>query len=317
MQRLLAFARRQPLQPSAVDLAELVTGMAELISSTTGPRIEVELDIGENLPPAEADPNQLEMAVLNLAVNARDAMPDGGRLCIAVKAAAVDSQHPAQLRPGPYLVLSVADTGVGMDERTRARAVEPFFSTKGVGQGTGLGLSMVHGLALQLGGGVTIRSALGAGTNVELWLPQGKSAPSGLDAAAHQMADFVDRGMVLLVDDEKVVRLSTADMLVELGYEVVEASSAEEALQMLDEGLDPQLLITDHLMPAMSGTELARIVRSRKPRIKTLVISGYAESTGIASDLPLLAKPFRTAELAASLAALKTGATQRRSWQLE
>jgi PAS domain S-box-containing protein len=304
VQRLLAFARRQPLQPVAVDLPKLVAGMAELISSTTGPQIEVVIDAGKELPPAKADPNQLEMAVLNLAVNARDAMPEGGTLRISVEAATVGRQHRSELKPGRYLMLSVADTGTGMDEATLARAVEPFFSTKGVGKGTGLGLSMVHGLALQLGGTVTIRSTVGVGTNVELWLPQGESTLASIEAAATEQADLVGRGTVLLVDDEDVVRLSTADMLVELGYQVVEASSAEEALRLLSDGLEPDIVVTDHLMPGMSGTELARTVQSHGVGIKVLVISGYAETSGIAPDLPRLGKPFRNAELAASLAAL-------------
>jgi CheY-like chemotaxis protein len=191
-----------------------------------------------------------------------------------------------------------------MDEVTLARAVEPFFSTKGVGKGTGLGLSMVHGLALQLGGAVTIRSTVGVGTNVELWLPQGRSASATTEAAATQQSELVGLGTVLLVDDEDLVRLSTADMLIDLGYEVVEASSAEEALRLLNRGLNPQLVVTDHLMPGMSGTELARTVQSQRQGIKILVISGYAETSGVAPDLPRLGKPFLNAELAASLAAL-------------
>nr|WP_314447269.1 ATP-binding protein [uncultured Sphingomonas sp.] len=304
VQRLLAFARRQPLQPVAVDLPKLVTGMAELISSTTGPQIKVVVDAAQDLPPAKADPNQLEMAVLNLAVNARDAMPEGGTLRISVEAATVGRQHRSQLEPGRYLLLSVADTGTGMDEATLARAVEPFFSTKGVGKGTGLGLSMVHGLAQQLGGAVTIRSTVGVGTNVELWLPQSRSSSMAAEEASFGQVELTGQGTVLLVDDEDVVRLSTADMLIELGYQVVEASSAEEAQSLLNRGLNPQLVITDHLMPGMSGTELARTLQSQRQGIKVLVISGYADTSGIDPDLPRLTKPFRNAELAASLAAL-------------
>jgi PAS domain S-box-containing protein len=306
VQRLLAFARRQPLQPVAVDLPKLVAGMAELISSTTGPQIKVVVDAGQNLPPAQADPNQLEMAVLNLAVNARDAMPEGGTLRISVEAATVGRQHRSNLKPGRYLLLSVADTGTGMDEATMTRAVEPFFSTKGVGKGTGLGLSMVHGLALQLGGAVNIRSTVGVGTNVELWLPQSESISAETDTSNVQQTLLTGRGTVLLVDDEDVVRLSTADMLIELGYEVVETSSAEEAMRVLNRGLNPQIVVTDHLMPGMSGTELARTLRSERAGLKVLIISGYAETAGIDTDLPRLAKPFRNAELAASLAALET-----------
>jgi PAS domain S-box-containing protein len=170
VQRLLAFARRQPLQPSVVDVASLVTGMAELVASTTGPQIKVTVDARSDLPAAKADPNQLEMAILNLAVNARDAMPEGGILRISTTTENVGREHGANLQPGAYVRLSVADTGAGMDKATLARAIEPFFSTKGIGRGTGLGLSMVHGLASQLGGALTITSRPGLGTNVELWL---------------------------------------------------------------------------------------------------------------------------------------------------
>jgi PAS domain S-box-containing protein len=304
VQRLLAFARRQPLQPTSVDVAELVTGMGDLIASTTGPQIKVVVDAARDLPPAKADPNQLEMAVLNLAVNARDAMPEGGTLRISVDVATIGRQHRSGLAPGRYLHLSVADTGVGMDDATLARAVEPFFSTKGVGKGTGLGLSMVHGLASQLGGAVTIRSTPGVGTNVELWLPQGEIAADNVAAAAGEDAPPIGRGTVLLVDDEDLIRLSTADMLIEFGYQVVEAASAEEALKLLNRGLRPDIVLTDHLMPGMSGTELARMLRHERPSTKVLIVSGYAETDGIAPDLPRLTKPFRSAELAASLALL-------------
>jgi signal transduction histidine kinase len=168
VQRLLAFARRQPLQPSAVDLAGLVHGMADLIASTAGPRIRLAVQVADALPRAHADVNQLEMALLNLPVNARDAMPDGGTLRITADMSGADLRPPSGGRPGSYLRLSVADTGSWMDEATLARAVEPLFSTKGVGKRTGLGLSMVHGLASQLGGVLTIQSRVGVGTNVEL-----------------------------------------------------------------------------------------------------------------------------------------------------
>ena len=304
VQRLLAFARRQPLQATSVDLTPLVRGMANLISSTTGPQIKVVVDAAEDLPPAKADPNQLEMAILNLAVNARDAMPEGGILRISVDAETVGRQHRTQLAPGRYILLSVADTGSGMDEATLNRAVEPFFSTKGVGKGTGLGLSMVHGLASQLGGALTIRSTPGVGTNVEFWLPR-SAEPLAIPELSADFAPVAKgSGTVLLVDDEDIVRLSTADMLIELGYKVVEAASAEEALKLVDRGLRPDLLVTDHLMPGMSGTELARTLQNLRPSAKVLIVSGYAEAEGIAPDLPRLTKPFRNADLAASLAAL-------------
>src|SRR5262249_21567227 len=163
VQRLLAFARRQPLQAVPVDIGRLVADMGELISSTTGPQIQVTVDTPEGLPEAMADPNQIEMAILNLSVNARDAMPEGGKLRISAKARTIEATQAYRLEPGTYVCISVADNGVGMSEDTLAHAVEPFFSTKGIGQGTGLGLSMVHGLASQLGGALTIKSAVGAG----------------------------------------------------------------------------------------------------------------------------------------------------------
>ncbi|WP_267382916.1 MULTISPECIES: PAS domain-containing protein, partial [unclassified Sphingomonas] len=303
VQRLLAFARRQPLQPVAVDIAGLVKGMAELLASTTGPQVDVVVDVADDLPPANADPNQLEMALLNLGVNARDAMPDGGTLRISATRESVRAPR-GTLKPGHYVRLSVADTGLGMDEATLARAAEPFFSTKGVGKGTGLGLSMAHGLAAQLGGALTIQSRQGVGTNIELWLPI--SAAILDDGAVAQLPATLGKasGVVLLVDDEEVVRASTADMLEELGYEVSLAESGEEALKQVGEGLRPGLLVTDHLMPGMTGVDLIRALRETKPNLPVLIVSGYAETEGIAPNLPRLTKPFRRAELEASLATL-------------
>ena len=304
VQRLLAFARRQPLQTTSVDLTPLVKGMADLVSSTTGPQIKVVVDAPEGLPPAKADLNQLEMAILNLAVNARDAMPDGGTVRISVLAETVGRQHRANLPPGRYLQLSVADTGTGMNEDTLRRAIEPFFSTKGIGKGTGLGLSMVHGLASQLGGAVTIQSTPGVGTNVELWLPQSTEPLAEIRPVIPSATVARGFGTALLVDDEDLVRLSTADMLIDLGYAVVEAASAEEALQLVDRGLQPDVLITDHLMPGMTGTELARMLQGSRPGTKVLIVSGYADADGVAPDLPRLTKPFRSVDLAERLAAL-------------
>ena len=306
VQRLLAFARRQPLQAQAVDVASLIREMAELVASTIGPHIRVVAEVPEDLPLAHADANQLEMALLNLGVNARDAMQDGGTLRITASAETVGSSREADLRPGDYIRLSVADTGAGMDEATLGRAVEPFFSTKGVGKGTGLGLSIVHGLASQLGGALTIRSRPGLGTNVELWLPQSSAAPGFVVAAAAAEPGLLGRGTALVVDDEDLVRLTTADMLSELGYTVLEAASGEEALELLERGNAVDLLVTDHLMPGLNGTELARMIRASWPGMPVLVASGYAESEGIAPDLPRLNKPFRKDELVASLTKLAT-----------
>jgi PAS domain S-box-containing protein len=309
VQRLLAFARRQPLQSAAVDLVTLIEEMAGLIESTVGPNIEVRVDLASALPPAMADANQLEMALLNLAVNARDAMQGGGQLTISARRESVRGRHPSDVAPGHYVRLSVRDTGAGMDAETLKRAIEPFFSTKGIGKGTGLGLSMVHGLAAQLGGGLTIASAPGEGTEVTLWLPMSAVAIRDQEQVPDQVESARAKGIALLVDDEELVRMSTADMLSDFGFEVVEVDSAEEALRVLQTGTKPDILITDHLMPGMTGADLAHEVRATLPALPVLVVSGYAEVEGIAADLPILTKPFRSAELAASLAALlPTGA---------
>jgi PAS domain S-box-containing protein len=298
VQRLLAFARRQPLQPTAVDVAKLVDGMTGLIGSTLGPTIEVRTEIASDMPAAKADLNQLEMALLNLAVNARDAMPDGGDLVIAAQCDTVRSDTETGLTRGRYIRLSVSDTGLGMDAETARRAAEPFFSTKGVGKGTGLGLSMVHGLTAQLGGGLTIDSAPGRGTRIELWLPVSLTAVAVEERAIAPQTTNRDLGRVLLVDDEELVRMSTADMLADLGYDVTEAASAEEALALIEQGLSPSLLVTDHLMPGMSGTQLARELQLTLPDLRMLIVSGFAEEEGIDPDIPRLTKPFRNAELA-------------------
>ncbi len=304
VQRLLAFARRQPLQPTAVDMARLMADIADLIASTSGPQIRVSIETSDDLPFARADQNQLEMALLNLSVNARDAMPNGGTLRISATSAESRPGDGLGLAPGGYVRLSVSDTGSGMDEATLARATEPFFSTKGVGKGTGLGLSMVHGLASQLGGALRIQSRKGVGTNVELWLPTTDAAPGSDVATANPASAASSAGVVLLVDDEELVRASTAEMLIDLGYVVVEAGSSEEAVNQLREGLRPDVLITDHLMAGMNGTDLARLVRSQHEGVKVLIVSGYAEAEGVAPDLPRLTKPFREAELAECLGSL-------------
>jgi PAS domain S-box-containing protein len=310
VQRLLAFARRQPLQPGPVDVGALVAGMAELVASTSGPRVKVIIDAEDGLPPALAEPNQLEMAILNLCVNARDAMPDGGTLSLRVQSEEVGPDHASGAKAGRYVKLSVSDSGIGMSEETAAKAIEPFFSTKGVGRGTGLGLSMVHGLALQLGGSLMINSRPGLGTTIDLYLPETaslaatKPQQSETDATMGKTA-----GTVLLVDDELAVRSSTAEMLKDLGYDVVEASDADEALRLLA-NLAADLVITDHLMPGMTGTELAAVIRVNHPELPTLIISGYADIDGISPHLPRLTKPFRQHELASHLEALRASQSQ-------
>lgn len=305
VQRLLAFARRQPLQSVSVDVATLVTSMGELVSSTTGPQVRVVVHAKEDLPRAKADPNQLEMAILNLSVNARDAMPEGGTLRISASAERIRPGHRSGLPTGHYICISVADTGMGMDEAVRARAVEPFFSTKGIGKGTGLGLSMVHGLVSQLGGGLTIESHAGLGTNVELWLPQSVvRADEEQSDRGPALIDFAASGTVLLVDDEEIVRASTAAMLSELGFEVLEAGSGEEAMQTIGGAKEIDLLVTDHLMPGMTGTDLALTARTTRPELQVLLVSGYAEREGVDPSIPRLSKPFRKDELAEAIAKL-------------
>jgi CheY-like chemotaxis protein len=288
--------------------------MVDLLASTLVPQIRVVVEVDGDLPSAKADPNQLEMAIVNLSVNARDAMPGGGTLRISATAEAVGHAHRSKLPAGTYVCLGVADTGVGMDETTARRAIEPFFSTKGIGQGTGLGLSMVHGLAAQLGGGLTITSKPGLGTKVELWLPVSADAASTVRTLAQVGQSVPNLGTVLLVDDDELVRMSTADMLADLGFAVSEAASAEAALRIIDAGAAIDMLVTDHLMPGMTGVDLAHAMRERRPNVPVLITSGFAEVKGITPDLPRLTKPFRQADLAAMLTDLRMldGSARRR-----
>ncbi|WP_206185511.1 PAS domain-containing sensor histidine kinase [Sphingosinicella sp. CPCC 101087] len=310
VQRLLAFARRQALEPTRVELPALIEDLAELVSRTLGPRIQIALDLAPGLQPALADRNQLEMAILNLSVNARDAMPEGGTLTISAANEIAGPGHEARLPPGGYVRLSIVDTGFGMDEKVLRRAVEPFFSTKGVGKGTGLGLSMVDGLASQMGGAFSLRSEPGSGTAATLWLPIWVG-PARTDASPRPAAPaFAHEGVALLVDDHDLVRASTAEMLGDLGYRVVEAGSGEEAIQLIDGGLHADLMVTDHLMPGISGAQLADLARSRLPGLPVLLVTGFTRPDGVPADLPCLTKPFRKAVLAERIARLRRPAIQ-------
>jgi PAS domain S-box-containing protein len=305
--RLLAFARRQPLQTVPVEIGNLVRGMAGLVVSAIGPGIDVTLRIEERPLMAKADSHQLEMAILNLAVNARDAMEGSGQLVISVTSGSAETPHPSGLQPGPYVCLRVSDTGKGMDEATIARAIEPFFSTKGVGQGTGLGLSMAHGLALQLGGTLVIESKPGLGAQIAIWLPE--STESTTSKERLQSAGICNDadGVVLLVDDEEHIRDITAEMLTELGFDVRVADSPEAALSAVQGGLTPDILVTDHLMPGMTGVELAYAVQAIRPDARALIVSGFAEVESLDPSLHRLAKPFLQRDLAAALARLRSG----------
>jgi signal transduction histidine kinase/CheY-like chemotaxis protein len=304
VQRLLAFARRQPLQTTAVDLSALAEGMRDLLASTMGARTELMIDAEPGLPAIKADKQQLEMAILNLAVNARDAMPDGGALSLSIRRA--EEGLPDRLAPGDYLVLSVRDNGCGMDARTLQAATEPFFTTKSTGQGTGLGLSMVDGLVSQLGGRLDIASQPGAGTEIRMFLPVVRVAPPPVEAESEPEQRDRSRGMLLLVDDDALVRMSTCDMLEDLGYSVVEAESAQEALDLIEErGFRPDILVTDHVMPGMTGAELALRIRTDHPGIAIMIVSGYQGIDLIAPDIVRLSKPYRQAHLDASIAAAR------------
>jgi signal transduction histidine kinase/CheY-like chemotaxis protein len=300
VQRLLGFARRQALQTRPVDLASLLGGMRDLIASSVGGSVELRTRWSDDLPAALADPNQLELALLNLCVNARDAMPGGGTLTVTAEAVTAGPGNVPRLAPGLYLRLSVTDTGSGMDQATLTRAIEPFYSTKEVGKGTGLGLSMVHGLALQLGGGFHLSSVLGEGTRADLWLPVAADAAVRFTTPEHEVAPATRPLAILLVDDEQLVRAATAEMLRELGHSVVEASSGREALAQLAD-LSVDLVLTDYKMPQMSGAELAAHVGADRPDLPLLLITGYTGHAEDAPDLPRLDKPFRRAELAAAI----------------
>ncbi len=302
-QRMLAFARKQDLQIERVDLANLVRSMSELLERTIGPGVEIETRFPLSLPAVQADPRELELALMNLFVNARDAMPAGGKVTISAKRESVS--EPGDLPPGDYVSLIVADQGEGMSEATLLRAIEPFFTTKGVGKGTGLGLAMVHGLAEQSGGKFTLSSEPGRGTSAKLWLPLSTSdAKAESDAAGStKVRAKATRSLrILAVDDDALVLANTATMLQELGHAVVEAASGTEALALLRDGkLD--LLVTDFAMPGMTGEELAKLVQVNYPGLPILMVSGYADlAPGVASDTLRLAKPFNEEALAAAIA---------------
>ncbi|ACL61383.1 hybrid sensor histidine kinase/response regulator [Methylobacterium nodulans] len=303
--RMLAFARRQELTTGPLDVPELVRGMADLLQRSIGPNIQVGTRFPLQLPLASADPNQLELALLNLAVNARDAMPQGGTITIAAQEERVGTSEIAGLAPGRYVQLSVTDTGEGMDERTLAQAVEPFFTTKGVGKGTGLGLSMVHGFAEQSGGRLLLRSTKGQGTTAELWLPVAEASGTRggePDPDVARSAAALRPMTVLVVDDDPLVLMNTSAMLEDLGHEVMEASSGEQALRILRRSGTIDLVITDQMMPGMTGLQLLEAIRSEHPRLPVILASGFSELPDSAlTGLVRLSKPFEQAELMRAL----------------
>lgn len=309
VQRLLGFARRQALESRPVDLVDLIDNMRDLIASSIGTAIELRIAHLGDLPPTQVDPNQLELAILNLCVNARDAMPRGGVLTIALEPAIVGPRFEPRLAPGAYVRLSVIDTGCGMDEATLARAIEPFYSTKEVGRGTGLGLSMVHGLAAQLSGAFVLASSPGEGTRADLYLPVAELGTQPTASRTETGAAQYGRPLsILLVDDEDLVRAGTAEMLRQLGHSVVEIGSGAEALKLLkdQEGFD--ILVTDYMMPHMDGATLARQAQEVSAGLPVLVVTGYAGGD-LQFGFPQLAKPYRQSDLAAMVRRVADGAT--------
>jgi signal transduction histidine kinase/PAS domain-containing protein len=311
--RMLAFARRQDLKTERVDLGALVAGMTELLTRSLGPMVVIETRIPPGLAAVEADPNQLESALLNLMVNARDAMQGEGRVVISGREEKVTEAVPG-LAADTYVCLSVTDTGMGMDETVLKRATEPFFTTKGVGEGTGLGLSMVLGFAEQSGGALRLRSRPGGGTTAEIWLraagqPARATAPEPVQDEALPPAPR--RLSILAVDDDALVLMNTVAMLEDLGHEVTAAYSAREALEAM-RGQKFDLVVTDHAMPQMTGAQLATEIWEEVPAMPIVLATGYAElPPGPGARLPRLSKPFSIADLAAALSratALRSGA---------
>jgi CheY-like chemotaxis protein len=269
--------------------------MIDLLERSLGPRIALRLDIPENLPPARVDANQLELAILNLAINSRDAMADGGSIDIRV--AEYRSPGDAMLQPGHYLQVSVIDTGKGMTPDILKKAIEPFFSSKPLGKGTGLGLSMVHGLAVQLGGALQLTSTVGKGTTATLILPVATAAPE-TESPAHAPAKVNRSAVILFVDDDPLIAMSTMEMLEDLGHRVIGANSALHALDIIKSEQPIDLMVTDHVMPGMTGIELAAASRRLRPSLPILLATGYADlPEGAQPDLPRLAKPYHQDQL--------------------
>jgi PAS domain S-box-containing protein len=294
-QRLLAFARQQDLRAVPMDLRGLIQGMIDLLERSLGPRIALRLELPEGLPPARVDANQLELAVLNLAINARDAMPDGGSIDIRIAECQVSGD--AALISGRYLKLSVIDTGTGMSPEILKRAIEPFFSSKPLGKGTGLGLSMVHGLAVQLGGALQLASTVGKGTTATLMLPVATAAPEA-EMPAQTLQKVNRSAVILFVDDDPLIAMSTTEMLEDLGHHVIGANSGLHALDILRSEQPLDLMMTDHAMPGMTGMELAAASRQVRPSLPILLATGYAElPEGAQVDLPRLAKPYHQDQL--------------------
>jgi PAS domain S-box-containing protein len=307
-QRLLAFSRRQPLDPKPIDVNSLVNGMSELLNRSLGETISVETVRGAGLWKIEADANALESAMLNLAVNARDAMPQGGRLTIETTNAYIDEAYAvahAEVVPGQYVLISVSDTGSGMDPETIRRAFEPFFTTKPVGQGTGLGLSQVYGFVKQSGGHVKIYSEVGQGTTIKMYLPRMERSEEPQEGPSSGPVPEGNAGeTILVVEDDESVRSYSVDALRDLGYRVLEASDGPSALRLLETKTPVDLLFTDVVLPGgMTGAQIAAQARELRPGLKVLFTTGYARNAifhhgRLDKGVQLITKPFSFSDLA-------------------
>jgi signal transduction histidine kinase/CheY-like chemotaxis protein len=305
--QMLAFSRRQKLEPKPVNLNETVAGMRDLLHSTMGGSVRIETVLHPSLWPAMIDPTQIELVLLNLAINARDAMEVGGTLAVETANVTLSTpQRPEEPQAGEYVMVAVSDTGAGMTEAVLAKVFEPFFTTKEVGKGSGLGLSQVFGLAKQSGGGVRIETREGEGTTVKVYLPRASTAASAAVPAAPQAATRAAAGAcVLVVDDDSAVREVTAGILDDLGYQVVEAGSGGAALEALEMNTGVDVVLLDFAMPGMNGAEVAREIRARRPELPILFATGYADTAALveASEHDIIHKPFVEEELGQKLAA--------------
>ena len=316
-QQLLAFARRQPLVPQPTNVARLVTDLADLLRNSLGERIAMQLRVTDNPWNARIDPGQLENAILNLAINARDAMPNGGKLTLETKNVTLDSIYAeanGDVRAGNYVMIAVSDTGAGIPEAIRDRVFDPFFSTKEVGKGTGLGLSMVYGFVKQSGGHIKVYSEVGFGTTFKLYLPQADAPPE--QSAAEPLIPEMEGGgeTILVVEDDPLVRAYVNTQLQSLGYKTLSAANGVEALAIVDSGAAFDLLFTDVIMPGrLNGRQLAAEMEQRHSSLKVLFTSGYTENAIIHhgrldSGVLLLAKPYRKLDLARLLRVALTSA---------
>jgi len=316
--RLLAFSRQQPLAPRSLDVNKLVGGMAEMLRRTIGDQLRVETVLAGGLWRAFADPGQLENAILNLCVNARDAMPEGGKLTVETSNGHLDDAYAAahsEVRPGQYVMVSVSDTGTGMPQEVIERAFDPFYTTKGMAKGTGLGLSQVHGFVKQSGGHVKIYSEPGVGTTVKIYLPRHFGVEDTAEAESVQHVD-APRGrpeeIVLVVEDDDSVRHLSVDALRELGYTVVQAADAVQALAVLTLQPRVDLLFTDIVMPDMNGRRLAELALEARPGLKVLYTTGYTRNAIVHNgmldpDVAFLAKPFTVDQLATKVRQVMEG----------